>query len=541
MKSSLASILNLIKKKNLRNEPTFFYPSQYISPEASLCAKIFDSYFSSKINDSDTAYYLTQYSNGEYEALHGTIKIMRHNYQRSKFNLKRDNIVIYNTTKKYQRLFNPKNLPSPPLFVPGVLFFSELAEVTKHLKKNNTIGLIGFLDKEGENLHKINELIRECKSRSIYTAISEGNLENWYEQSPSMHYPHKPDVLILAENLTENLLPFGAFLIKKNFYKPLNKTSTFLLNSSCFSGNTLVLRTVIEQFKKYNLVNNCNYEKISNSKRFYYYKKYVNPIAAIIYKNANMQPSILKAFGSKVIFNHQGRDKCLYDLQTCAGSSPRGYNPKDIISLLDSHDIKNDYHNQLEKELHKTSKYPHFFPAPSGTTAIDLALILAEIARESDGYMVTFKGNYSGKSLLSINFSPSIEQRKFYKPLNSKTIHFDPYKKNVAIELEQFLSNNKVCLFLFEAVRGHDMCAIPEELLNIVSKYQEIQGYYLIIDEVLTGFFRTGEFLYSNRLKVSPDAVAIGKGTSDMAFPIAGLLVNEKLYEAAYKKKLKQS
>ena len=72
------------------------------------------------------------------------------------------------------------------------------------------------------------------------------------------------------------------------------------------------------------------------------------------------------------------------------------------------------------------------------------------------------------------------------------------------------------------------MPAFPR-VLSFLDTGRERWGYFLFVDEVQTGMHRTGPFVRSQSLGLTPDLLVIGKGASDMMFPFALVLYSDRI------------
>lgn len=71
----------------------------------------------------------------------------------------------------------------------------------------------------------------------------------------------------------------------------------------------------------------------------------------------------------------------------------------------------------------------------------------------------------------------------------------------------------------------------PEGYLEKTSQMAQDHGAMVILDEVMTGFYRTGKAFAHHHEKVSPDAVALAKGMTGGYLPMAATLVRESIFE----------
>lgn len=79
---------------------------------------------------------------------------------------------------------------------------------------------------------------------------------------------------------------------------------------------------------------------------------------------------------------------------------------------------------------------------------------------------------------------------------------------------------------------AHRMRTWPDGLLKELSEWCERQGVLLILDEVMTGFGRTGTMFACEQEGVTPDLIALAKGLTGGYLPLAATLATETIYEA---------
>ena len=87
--------------------------------------------------------------------------------------------------------------------------------------------------------------------------------------------------------------------------------------------------------------------------------------------------------------------------------------------------------------------------------------------------------------------------------------------------------------FIVEPVIGSGGIIVPPpEYLPMVAGSCREHGVRLILDEVMTGFGRTGHMLCANTLPLQPDAIALGKGLGGGCVPVGAALLNNGLAKA---------
>ena len=76
------------------------------------------------------------------------------------------------------------------------------------------------------------------------------------------------------------------------------------------------------------------------------------------------------------------------------------------------------------------------------------------------------------------------------------------------------------------------MIAQPEGYLRDVAKIVQADGAFLIADEVMTGFGRTGPLFACHREGVQPDLLALAKGMTGGYLPMAATLTTQEIFDA---------
>jgi adenosylmethionine-8-amino-7-oxononanoate aminotransferase len=73
----------------------------------------------------------------------------------------------------------------------------------------------------------------------------------------------------------------------------------------------------------------------------------------------------------------------------------------------------------------------------------------------------------------------------------------------------------------------------PDFLKNL-SDWAKLNDVYLIADEILTGFYRTGEALASDHAAIKPDLICLSKGLTAGFMPMSAVLLSQEMYNLFY-------
>jgi adenosylmethionine---8-amino-7-oxononanoate aminotransferase len=93
-----------------------------------------------------------------------------------------------------------------------------------------------------------------------------------------------------------------------------------------------------------------------------------------------------------------------------------------------------------------------------------------------------------------------------------------------------------LCAIAFEPVlqRTGGMRLYSPDLLRRLRKWSETHGVFLIADEILTGFYRTGPRLACEHAGIVPDWVCLSKGLTAGWLPLSAALVSDAVYDLFY-------
>lgn len=102
-----------------------------------------------------------------------------------------------------------------------------------------------------------------------------------------------------------------------------------------------------------------------------------------------------------------------------------------------------------------------------------------------------------------------------------------------ARELEEMIAQvgeNKVAAFIAEPVQGAGGVIIPPSTYwPEIQRICDAHEILLIVDEVICGFGRTGNWFGSETFNIRPDIITVAKGMSSGYQPIGGSIISEKI------------
>lgn len=187
-----------------------------------------------------------------------------------------------------------------------------------------------------------------------------------------------------------------------------------------------------------------------------------------------------------------------------------------------SNAVQNSLQKELAAKLGEVSGYNDYtlFLANSGAEANENALKLASFHTGKRKFIAlekAFHGRTSGAVAATDN-------PKIRAPFN-KTDHITFVPINDIIAVDKWLSTGEYAGVIIEGIQGVAGIFEPQrEYLQEVSSLCKKHSALLILDEVQSGYGRTGKFFAHQHSDVTPDIITTAKGMGN-GFPIGGVLI----------------
>jgi ornithine--oxo-acid transaminase len=200
---------------------------------------------------------------------------------------------------------------------------------------------------------------------------------------------------------------------------------------------------------------------------------------------------------------------------------------------LTSRAFRNDQLPLLYKELSDLTAYEMALPMNSGAEAVGTALKLARKwayqikgVSPNQAEIITFEGNFHGRTVTIISFSSEEAYRKDFGPFTPgfKVI---PYGETSA--LPDAITPNTAAV-LIEPIQGEAGVIVPPDgFLRDLRRVCSQNNVLLIADEIQTGLGRTGKLFACDHESVRPDVMIIGKALSGGFYPVSAILADRDL------------
>jgi acetylornithine/N-succinyldiaminopimelate aminotransferase len=196
----------------------------------------------------------------------------------------------------------------------------------------------------------------------------------------------------------------------------------------------------------------------------------------------------------------------------------------DKISFY-SNSIKNELQEKLAEHLGRLSGYPNhqLFLCNSGAEANENALKLASFVTGRKK-VISFKKAFHGRTSGAV---AATDNPKIVAPFNADhAITFLPF--NDADAFAKAI-NHEVAAVIIEGIQGVGGIHVPtNEFLQLLSKKCKEVGALLILDEVQSGYGRTGKFFAHQFASIEADLITIAKGMGN-GFPVGGVLIHPSI------------
>ncbi|MCG2612075.1 aminotransferase class III-fold pyridoxal phosphate-dependent enzyme [Flavobacterium sp. SM15] len=190
-----------------------------------------------------------------------------------------------------------------------------------------------------------------------------------------------------------------------------------------------------------------------------------------------------------------------------------------------SNSIQNPVQEQLAKELTTISGYLNYslFLCNSGAEANENALKLASFHNKRSK-IIAFKGAFHGRTSAAVAVT---DNPLIVAPLNNNhEVVFLPLNDIKAVKKE--ISSNEICAVIIEGIQG--VGGLDEGTTEFFQQLEKIcneNNVVLILDEIQSGYGRSGKFFAHQHHNINPDIISVAKGMGN-GFPIGGILISSK-------------
>jgi acetylornithine aminotransferase len=187
-----------------------------------------------------------------------------------------------------------------------------------------------------------------------------------------------------------------------------------------------------------------------------------------------------------------------------------------------SNSVINPLQKELAKKLGEISGFEDYrlFLCNSGAEANENALKLASFAT-GKRRVIAFERSFHGRTSAAVGVTDNDNIRAALN--RGQAVTFLPLNDIVAVEKE--LQKGDVCAVIIEGIQGIGGIHIPEvSFLKNLQVLCEKSGCKLILDEIQSGYGRSGRFFAFQEANIEPDIITVAKGMAN-GFPMGGVLI----------------
>lgn len=175
----------------------------------------------------------------------------------------------------------------------------------------------------------------------------------------------------------------------------------------------------------------------------------------------------------------------------------------------------------------------------SGFEAVEAALKTAVLATGWPG-LIAFEGGYHGLGYGALNATHRSFFREPFRAQLGEFGQFAPFPENEAdlpvleSRLRQLLRRRKTGAILVEPIQARGGIRLPPAgFLPLLRRLCDEHGALLILDEIYTGFGRTGRWFACEHSGVTPDVICLGKALTG-GFPLSACVGRAEWMDAAW-------
>ncbi len=189
-----------------------------------------------------------------------------------------------------------------------------------------------------------------------------------------------------------------------------------------------------------------------------------------------------------------------------------------------SNSVKIPLQEELANKLGEQSGYPEYelFLCNSGAEANENAFKLASF-HTGKRKIIAFNNSFHGRTSLAV---AATDDAKICAPVNqTDNVKFLPLNDEANLESAM---NEEIGMVIIEGIQGVGGVNLPAPgFLQKIRNLCNASGAIMIVDEVQSGYGRSGKFFAHQYANIKPDLITVAKGMGN-GFPVAGVLISPK-------------
>ncbi len=183
----------------------------------------------------------------------------------------------------------------------------------------------------------------------------------------------------------------------------------------------------------------------------------------------------------------------------------------------------------------------------AGAESVEAAMKLARKVTGRQG-IITFRGGFHGRTMGAVTYTTSkAKYREGYHPLLPSTF-VTPYPhpfgwgmsqeeanayalRELEMKFKYEVTPGEIAAFLVEPMQGEGgYYPGSKEFMHALRAIADAHDILLVVDEVQTGFGRTGDWFTSQVYDLRPDVLVVGKAIAN-GLPLSGVIASSRLLD----------
>ncbi|MBL7685250.1 MAG: adenosylmethionine--8-amino-7-oxononanoate transaminase, partial [Deltaproteobacteria bacterium] len=179
------------------------------------------------------------------------------------------------------------------------------------------------------------------------------------------------------------------------------------------------------------------------------------------------------------------------------------------------------------------------FYSDSGSTATEIAVKIAfqyfQNQKSAKKKIVTLENAYHGDTIGSVSVGGIDLFHEIYRPLLFDTFKIKNFDLTSVEQLFREKGHEIAAMIVEPMIQGAaGMLLHPPGFMKAIRELTRKYDILLIVDEVATGFGRTGKMFACEHESIEPDLMCLAKGITGGYLPLAVTLTTSKVFEGFY-------
>jgi len=176
----------------------------------------------------------------------------------------------------------------------------------------------------------------------------------------------------------------------------------------------------------------------------------------------------------------------------------------------------------------------------SGAEAVENAVKTARKHTGRDA-IVVFSGAFHGRTMMAMTMTHKEAPYKAgfgpFAPEVYRVAYPDPYRSDglfdaFAADVEKQVDPQRIAAVVIEPIQGEGGFVVaPPAFLVALRGYTERHGALLVVDEIQSGFGRTGKFFAIEHAGISPDILTVGKSIA-AGLPLSAVIASRAVFDS---------